>query len=321
MKYDDPIYEPNKYSVLAKKVFASLSKRFPDWLGKAIKIKVALVKCIVDAYELDIDDPIRMYMSILQSYMTRNYIRESEHAGRVYKSIIKMPRYKSGRATLGPDFFEDVLKCNDDVRFQEFVESWESEFFASAPTNASEFLIRANIYAEKGLTAKAFEDYDQAMRFEPNDAMIWFGRGSMFLHMQEWKRAEQDFSKALELIVDKSSSEGKACYLTTRCSTYIYRADALFHMGKVDRAINDCKIGLMQIIQLLELPRRQDGYVEIDATIIAPDRFAVEKVKSCIKLIKEMESSFENAGKSSIYESRLAELKGLVLKIRHLLGK
>jgi tetratricopeptide (TPR) repeat protein len=75
-------------------------------------------------------------------------------------------------------------------------------------------LKRGEIYAQRGDTARAMTDFNAAIRDHAgNDSRIFYQRGRIHLRQQQWRLAQDDFDKVLEL--EPNYAEG-----------YMYRAQA-----------------------------------------------------------------------------------------------
>ena len=63
---------------------------------------------------------------------------------------------------------------------------------------------RGNAYQSKGDYPRAIQDYDEAIRIDPDSALAFNNRGSAFQHMGNYDRAIQDYDQAIRL--DPSSA-------------------------------------------------------------------------------------------------------------------
>jgi lipoprotein NlpI len=66
------------------------------------------------------------------------------------------------------------------------------------------FSNRGNAYQSKGDYQRAIQDYDEALRIDPDSALAFNNRGSAFQHMGNYDRAIQDYDQAIRL--DSSSA-------------------------------------------------------------------------------------------------------------------
>jgi tetratricopeptide (TPR) repeat protein len=67
------------------------------------------------------------------------------------------------------------------------------------PNNALAFFSRGRAYANKGQLDRAIEDYDRAIRLNPNDALALVGRGSAYVGKGQYDRAIEDLDQAIRL--------------------------------------------------------------------------------------------------------------------------
>ena len=63
---------------------------------------------------------------------------------------------------------------------------------------------RGNAYQSKGEYQRAIQDYDEALRIDPDSALAFNNRASAFQHMGNYDRAIQDYNHAIRL--DPSSA-------------------------------------------------------------------------------------------------------------------
>ena len=88
-------------------------------------------------------------------------------------------------------------------------------------------LKRGEIYAQRGDTARAMTDFSAAIRDHAgNDSRIFYQRGRIYLQQQQWRPAQEDFDKVLELEPDYA--EG-----------YMYRAQA--SAGEMRAVMENCR--------------------------------------------------------------------------------
>jgi len=69
---------------------------------------------------------------------------------------------------------------------------------------AATFSNRGNAYQSKGDYQRAIQDYDEALRLDPDSALAFNNRGSAYQHMGNYERAIQDYDQAIRL--DSSSA-------------------------------------------------------------------------------------------------------------------
>ncbi|MEM0987771.1 MAG: tetratricopeptide repeat protein [Pseudomonadota bacterium] len=85
---------------------------------------------------------------------------------------------------------------------------------------------RGDAYAELGQHARAIQDYDAALRLDPNDAKALNNRGNAYAYLGQHSRAIQDYDEALRL----HPSAAMAFY---------NRGNAYADLGQHSRAIQD----------------------------------------------------------------------------------
>src|SRR5262245_34891774 len=69
----------------------------------------------------------------------------------------------------------------------------------SGPALAMTFNNRGNAYQSKSEYQRAIQDYDEAIRLDPDSALAYNNRGSAFQHMGNYDRAIQDYDQAIRL--------------------------------------------------------------------------------------------------------------------------
>src|SRR5579863_8913897 len=100
------------------------------------------------------------------------------------------------------------------------------EWHGSAKGLALTFNTRGNANYDKGLSDRAIEDFDQAIKLNPNDAEAFYGRGSAYYQKGNDERALQEYDQAIKLRSDYTNAYNNR--------GYIY-----FKRGDLDRAIQD----------------------------------------------------------------------------------
>jgi tetratricopeptide (TPR) repeat protein len=88
------------------------------------------------------------------------------------------------------------------------------------------FVNRGNAYSGKGQNDRAIQDYDQAIKLNPNDADTFFDRGSVYSDKGQYDRAIQDFDQAIKLNPNLALA-------------FNNRGFAYNNKGQYDRAIQD----------------------------------------------------------------------------------
>ena len=61
------------------------------------------------------------------------------------------------------------------------------------------FTNRGNYYRDKGEDDRAIQDYDQAIKLNPNNSDSFLGRGNVYFHKKEYDRAIQEYDQAIKL--------------------------------------------------------------------------------------------------------------------------
>jgi|SRR5665213_2878645 len=69
---------------------------------------------------------------------------------------------------------------------------------------AEAYTYRGNSYADKGETAKAIADYDQAIKHDPTRDDAFAGRGVQYYSLHDYQHAKQDLDAAIRLDPDSA---------------------------------------------------------------------------------------------------------------------
>ena len=86
----------------------------------------------------------------------------------------------------------------------------------SGASLAVTFNNRGNAYQSKAEYPRAIQDYDEALRIDPDSALAFNNRGSAFQHMGNYERAIQDYDQAIRLDVGSAlayNNRGRAYHL------------------------------------------------------------------------------------------------------------
>jgi len=94
------------------------------------------------------------------------------------------------------------------------------------PDNAIVYVERGVAYRGKGDNDRAIEDFNQAIRLDPNSTRAYFNRGSAYRNKGDNERAIEDFNQAIRIDPNYSI-------------TYLTRGDVYRNKGDNDRAIED----------------------------------------------------------------------------------
>lgn len=97
---------------------------------------------------------------------------------------------------------------------------------------------RAEVHRKRHEYALAIADYDEAAKFGLSAPYLTIGRGTVYIDMQEYDRAIEQFNKVL---VEKTKYD-KA--VADRASAYFYRANAYYHKGNFLQAASDYSASL-----------------------------------------------------------------------------
>jgi tetratricopeptide (TPR) repeat protein len=110
---------------------------------------------------------------------------------------------------------------------------------ADRQEEAKEYVMRGNLYAERGDYNRAIADFTQAIRLDPNNADAYFGRGYSYANKNDYDRAIGDYNEAIRLKPDDAAA-------------YTNRGSAYAEKGDYDRAIADFTQYIRRIANLVE---------------------------------------------------------------------
>jgi tetratricopeptide (TPR) repeat protein len=85
---------------------------------------------------------------------------------------------------------------------------------------------RGNAYYDKGLSDQAIQDFDQAIKLDPNYAEAFYDRGSAYFQKGDYDRALQEYNEAIRLKPDYVDA-------------YNNRGDVYYQKGDIDHALED----------------------------------------------------------------------------------
>jgi lipoprotein NlpI len=101
------------------------------------------------------------------------------------------------------------------------------------PNYALAFLNRGNAYQNKDQYDRAIQDYDQAIKLNPNYALAFYNRGLAYDDKKQYDRAIQDYDQAIQ-------DFDQAIKLDPNDAIAFYnRGNAYRNKGQYDRAIQD----------------------------------------------------------------------------------
>ena len=97
---------------------------------------------------------------------------------------------------------EDAQKCSEpgdpDVVLQHCNRALESGQLSEAGRSVT-LNNRANVYQSKREFDRAIQDYNEALRLDPDSALAYNNRGSAYQHKGDYERAIQDYDAAIKL--------------------------------------------------------------------------------------------------------------------------
>jgi tetratricopeptide (TPR) repeat protein len=113
-------------------------------------------------------------------------------------AVTTMPAWtqtlKQWKCTGGPDvaWEEQITGCTDAIKSEKL----------GGKDLAVAFAIRGSAYRARGELKRAVNDYDQAVKLNPNDADVFFRRGVAHGMLGDTDRAIDDFDQAIKLAPD-----------------------------------------------------------------------------------------------------------------------
>lgn len=100
------------------------------------------------------------------------------------------------------------------------------KLIAESPKDSNLFVLRGNVWAVRGDSQKAVDDYSMALRLGEKDADILLRRGVFYANLEKYDEAIQDYNQAAEMGVDDPALR-------------INRAAAFMANDQIDPAIED----------------------------------------------------------------------------------
>src|SRR5712691_4414116 len=67
------------------------------------------------------------------------------------------------------------------------------------PNEATAFYRRGIAHGMRGKTDRAIQDFSQAIKLDPKDPDAWYSRGLTYSNKSQWDRAIQDYDEAIKL--------------------------------------------------------------------------------------------------------------------------
>lgn len=105
-----------------------------------------------------------------------------------------------------------------------------SQFLISNPTNSAAFNNRGVAYWEIGRIENALKDFESAILVNPNDAIPLVNKGDILKRLNEYQRAVESYTQAIEIRDDVSFY---------RCRAYTY-----VEMNSLQKAIEDFDVAI-----------------------------------------------------------------------------
>jgi tetratricopeptide (TPR) repeat protein len=130
-----------------------------------------------------------------------------------FVSIIAQKTPNSESETLAKAWFEEAMLETDNARK---IEDYDNALRLN-PNNADAYNNRGVAKKHLGKLAEAIADYDQAIALKPDFAVAYFNRGDAKKLLGQYDEAIKDFDKTIELRPDLSHSYGnKGCTLVAQ---------------------------------------------------------------------------------------------------------
>ena len=152
-----------------------------------------------------------------------------------YKKVLAM-EFINGELQRTIDLSDIIaqIRKEEDMRIREQLLDERLEFdradliesYKSAIVTAETYTYLGNRAYGQGKYEEALQNYDQAMRVDPNYHSAYSHRGNAYLALNQYHQAISDYDRALELVPHNAS-------------TYIYRGLAYQKLGDLDKAISD----------------------------------------------------------------------------------
>jgi tetratricopeptide (TPR) repeat protein len=163
-----------------------------------------------------------------------------------YIANVRIPQAQWRLKVISDDFISDAIHLAipdwkpDDGRELQYY----NKAIQIAPSNAHAFYRRGDWYARKGDHDRAIQDYDEAIRLDPNYVPALTGRGrsydkrgQLYDSKFDWDRAVRDFSEAIRIDPENEGKElGSRGDLWRALHS---RGDWYARNGDYDRAIRD----------------------------------------------------------------------------------
>jgi tetratricopeptide (TPR) repeat protein len=120
----------------------------------------------------------------------------------VAATIVGVEIEKAVKATMAPSLAKEHFRRGWDYgelgQYQRAIQDYD-EAIRLDPTNAITYNIRGLAYGELGQYQRAIQDYDKAIQLDPNDAFAYYNRGQVYGELGQATEADADFAKACSL--------------------------------------------------------------------------------------------------------------------------
>ncbi len=189
-RYDDLLQLTDKYNTVLSK-----EPDIPLLAGYVHKHNGQLEEA-----QKDFTEAIQRNPDVVTAYVNLGYVENDLHqpgpAAENFEQAIKRDP-KNGEAHLGLAFSDlDLLKPGLALRESEVAESYLGD---SEPLH----VIRATAYGREGLLSKAEKEYRAAIKFDPNNGMLYFGLGNTLFSERQYHHAIDTLQTAQRLTPGK----------------------------------------------------------------------------------------------------------------------
>lgn len=119
---------------------------------------------------------------------------------------------REGKFKLAADYYGELIKQN--------------------PDDFNYYVKRGVIYLNNLNDKKAaVKDFDQAIKLNANEPILFYNRGTAYMQLQDWKKAKKDLDSVISL-------------LPNYVNAYLNRGIVLLNMNKADEALSDFERGI-----------------------------------------------------------------------------
>jgi tetratricopeptide (TPR) repeat protein/predicted membrane-bound spermidine synthase len=182
-----------------------------------------------------------------------------------------------------------LLRYFKKLNFKSFV-SWITGLSKSDSASVGPFFIRNNSYADAynssgtayaklGQSQRAIEDFNQAIRLQPDDAMAYNNRGAVYCSIGQYQLAIEDYNQAIRLQPDDVMA-------------YNNRGAAYYSIGQYQSAIED----YTKVIRIT--PDDSNAYNNrgVDYTQLGQYPLAIDDFNKAISLKSNYADAYANRG-------------------------